>query len=78
MDIHMRDEDLIALNEFIQFFLTRTLIHVADEDIAEWTALMNRALAIFGYRPNTYGSAVCERCGDNVRQLRTAPERRLS
>jgi hypothetical protein len=65
----MTDEDIIALAEFMRFFRTRTVIHVADEDLAEWTTLLNRAMAVFGYKPGTYASAVCECCGESVCQI---------
>jgi hypothetical protein len=74
----MTDEDAIALTSFMRFFLTRNVIHVADEDIDEWTTLLKRAMAVFGYRPNSYASIVCERCGDYVHQLQGHPELRLS
>jgi hypothetical protein len=38
----MTDEETIALTGFMRFFLTHTVIHVSDEDIEEWTALLNR------------------------------------
>jgi hypothetical protein len=74
----MTDEETLVLTGFMRFFLTCTVIHVADEDVDEWTMLLNRAMAVFGYRPNSYASIVCERCGDSVYQLQGHPEQRLS
>jgi hypothetical protein len=73
----MTDADTVELTKFMRFFLTRSVIYVAEEDVEEWATLLNRAMAVFGYKPGTYASVICERCGDAVCQLQGQPERRL-
>ena len=67
-----------ALTGFTRFFLTRTVIYVADENVDEWTVLLNPAMSVFGHRPNSYASVVCERYGDAVCQLQCQPGRHLA
>jgi hypothetical protein len=56
----MTAEDEKLLKRFADFLMTRTIVHVSEENADEWQRLFVRAMAILGQDATHYATAMID------------------